>query len=98
MSDGTEGLSGTEKQAAAYALQTADSMVHGVNHISTMHFRVRLEKVYPTPSNEANGWCGGPTGKDTTGHYSMVVSYRSFFGFISRTYAMKNCEPPFPTY
>ena len=98
MSDGTEKLTGLQKAAAEQTLQNANKAGEGIDWLSTAHLKVRVENVYPTPLSEANGWCGYPTGKDTAGHYSVVVSYRSFFGITTKTYEMHNCAPPFTFY
>ena len=93
MGDGTESLSDVEQNVAQQVKRDAQMNVHGIDRIGTPYITVHIDAVYATPVNEAKGWCGYPTGSDTQGHYSVMVSYRTIFGFSIREYTAENCAP-----
>ncbi|MGD8374006.1 MAG: hypothetical protein PVI21_04065 [Candidatus Woesebacteria bacterium] len=91
MTDGTEGLTGDALAVAKGKLEDADEFSHGIDWISTMHFRIRVEDVHATLPSEASGSCNTKPDPDIENHYSMKISYYSFFGVKTGEWEALNC-------
>ncbi|MGD8374007.1 MAG: hypothetical protein PVI21_04070 [Candidatus Woesebacteria bacterium] len=92
MTDGTEGLTGDALAVAKEELEHARKSTIGKQWISSMHYKIRVEDVHATLPSEASGLCGyGGTLSSTEGHYSMKISFYSFYGIKTEEWKRLNC-------
>ncbi|MGD8374005.1 MAG: hypothetical protein PVI21_04060 [Candidatus Woesebacteria bacterium] len=92
MTDGTEGLTGDALAVAKKELERARISSIGIDWISTMHFKIRVEDVHATLPSEEYGLCEYRDAPGIEGHYSMKVRYYSFYGMVTEEWNMQNCS------
>ena len=92
--DGTERYSGGEKAVAKRERLFLEGVGDGINRISRMHFKIRVESVRPARPEDAGKFCGTDPSQKTEGNYTVVLTYRSFFGIPTGEIVRYNCPPP----
>lgn len=79
INDGTEKLTGKEKQAAELQLASAPHLVDAMDRYANMILKYRVESVYETPQDQLDFWCHGDIDKSQT-YYSVTIGEYTLFG------------------